>query len=221
MQKADEIKVFISNRASKCDECGEELGRKAWITLEKDKGALCLACADLDHLTFLPTGDAALTRRSRKHSTLSAVVLKFSRARRRYERQGLLVEEQALQQAEAECFADSEVRARRREREEERRAEQDDQYIQAFAKRVREIFPGCPAGREQEIAEHACRKYSGRVGRSAFAKNLDEAAVRLAVDAHIRHRETNYDELLGEGLYRGEARALVRATVDEIFEGWK
>ena len=221
MQKPDEIKVFISNRDSKCDECGEELGRKAWITLERDKGALCLACADLDHLTFLPTGDAALTRRSRKHSTLSAVVLKFSRARRRYERQGLLVEEQALAQAEVECFADSEVRARRREREEERRAEQDDKYIQAFAKRVREIFPHCPAGREQEIAEHACRKYSGRVGRSAFAKSLDAAAVRLAVVAHIRHRETNYDELLGEGLYRGEARAIVRATVDEIFEGWK
>ena len=221
MQKADEIKVFISNRDSKCDECGEELGRKAWITLERDKGALCLACADLDHLTFLPTGDAALTRRSRKHSTLSAVVLKFSRARRRYERQGLLVEEQALAQAEVECFADSEVRARRREREEERRAEQDDKYIQAFAKRVREIFPHCPAGREQEVAEHACRKYSGRVGRRAFAKSLDAAAVRLAVVAHIRHRETNYDELLGEGLYRGEARAIVRATVDEIFEGWK
>ena len=114
MTKSEEIKVFISNRDSKCDECGEELGRKAWITLERDKGALCLACADLDHLTFLPTGDAALTRRSRKHSTLSAVVLKFSRARRRYERQGLLVEEQALAQAEVECFADSEVRARRR-----------------------------------------------------------------------------------------------------------
>ena len=221
MQKADEIKVFISNRDSKCDECGEELGRKAWITLERDKGALCLACADLDHLTFLPTGDAALTRRSRKHSTLSAVVLKFSRARRRYERQGLLVEEQALAQAEVECFADSEVRARRREREEERRAEQDHKYIQAFAKRVREIFPHCPAGREQEVAEHACRKYSGRVGRTAFAKSLDAAAVRLAVVAHIRHRETNYDELLGEGLYRGEARAIVRNSVDEIFERWK
>lgn len=220
-QNADEIKVFISNRESKCDECGEKLGRQAWITLERDKGALCLACADLDDLTFLPTGDAALTRRSKKHSTLWAVVLKFSRARRRYERQGLLVEEQALQQAEAECLADSEVRARRREREEERRAEQDQQYIEAFRSRVREIFPHCPAGREQEIAEHACRKYSGRVGRSAAAKSLDAAAVRLAVIAHLRHRETNYDELLAEGLSRGQARAIVRDSVEEIFERWK
>jgi len=63
--KENEIKVFISHRDSTCDECGEELGRQAWITLEENKGALCLACADLDELVFLPTGDAALTRRSK------------------------------------------------------------------------------------------------------------------------------------------------------------
>jgi hypothetical protein len=219
--KSEEIKVFISNRDSKCDECGEELGRKAWITLERDKGALCLSCADLDHLIFLPAGDAAVTRRARKHSALSAVVLKFSRARRRYERQGLLVEDKALQQAEAECLADEESRARRREREMDRRAELDGQYVTAFAARIREIFPLCPTEREREIAEHACRKYSGRVGRSAAAKGLDEEAVRLAVAAHIRHRETNYDDLLGKGCYRGEARARVREDVDRICERWQ
>lgn len=64
-----ELKVFISTRESACNECGENLGSKAWITLTKDKGALCLACADLVHLVFLPSGDAALTRCVRKHST--------------------------------------------------------------------------------------------------------------------------------------------------------
>ena len=63
--------------------------------LAGEKGALCLPCADLDHLVFLPSGDAALTRRAGKHSTLAAVVLKWSRARKRYERQGFLVEETA------------------------------------------------------------------------------------------------------------------------------
>jgi hypothetical protein len=101
-RKTDEIKVFISNRDSTCGECGEDLGRKAWITLVRDKGALCLSCADLDHLIFLASGDAALTRRACKHSLLSAVVLKWSRARKRYERQGLLVEEAALELAEDE-----------------------------------------------------------------------------------------------------------------------
>jgi hypothetical protein len=113
----DDLKVFISTRESKCGECGENLGSKAWITLAGEKGALCLACADLDHLIFLPAGDMALTRRAKKHSTLSAVVLKWSRARKRYERQGLLVEEQALEKAEDECLTDSDVRERRRERE--------------------------------------------------------------------------------------------------------
>ena len=220
MDTIDPIKVFISNRESKCDDCGEDLGRQAWITLQRDKGALCLTCADLDHLTFLPTGDAALTRRARKHSALSAVVLKFSRARRRYERQGLLVEESALQQAETECLADSEIRSRRAERERIRREDLDQQYIQAFANRVKELFPHSPTGREQEIAEHACRKYSGRVGRSAAAKSFDEEAVRLAVLAHIRHRETDYDQLLGKGWPRHESRAHVRAHVDQISASW-
>jgi len=101
---AGDLKVFISTHESRCDECQEELGRHAWIFLAGDRGALCLACADLDHLAFLPSGDAALTRRARAHSTLSAVVLKWSRARKRYERQGLLVQEDALARAEQECL---------------------------------------------------------------------------------------------------------------------
>lgn len=65
-QRNEELKVFISTRESICDECGENLGSRAWITLAGEKGALCLTCADLDHLVFLPSGDAALTRRARK-----------------------------------------------------------------------------------------------------------------------------------------------------------
>jgi hypothetical protein len=53
MDTDNTIKVFISLRDSTCDDCKEELGRHAWITLEHDKGALCLTCADLDHLVFL------------------------------------------------------------------------------------------------------------------------------------------------------------------------
>lgn len=217
----NEIKVFISHRDSKCDECGEELGRQAWITLEENKGALCLACADLDELVFLPTGDAALTRRSKKYSTLSAVVLKFSRARGRYERQGLLVEESALAQAEAECLADSEVRERRNERARERRAELNEGYVMEFAKRIRALFPKCPEEREQIIAEHACLKYSGRVGRSVGAKSFAEEMVRLAVLAHLRHRETDYDSLLAKGSSRSKARAQVRDRVEALLEKWR
>jgi len=216
-----DLKVFITTGESTCGECGEELGRRAWITLVEDKGALCLSCADLDYLYFLPAGDAALTRRSRKYSKLSAVVLKWSRARKRYERQGLLVEKEALDRAEGESLADAEVRERRREREAARRAELDQQYVRQFAARIRELFPGCPPGVENEIAEHACQKYSGRVGRSAAAKALDERAVELAVTAHVRHVETEYDSLLSMGIERWEARNQVAGRVDRVLARWE
>lgn len=215
-----ELKVFIAARESKCGECGEDLGRHAWITLAGERGALCLACADLERLVFLPSGDAALTRRARKHSVLSAVVLKLSRARERYERQGLLVEEGALRSAEEACLADDEARRRRRLRQAERRAELDRDYVKGFAARVREIYPGCPKGTDRLVAEHACLKYSGRVGRSAPAKAFEREAVELAVAAHVRHVHTPYDALLCSGVERSEARALVAGEVGAILASW-
>ncbi len=220
MNQTDDLKVFISNRDSTCGECHEQLGRQAWVLLAGERGALCLTCADLDHLAFLPSGNAALTRRAKKHSQLHAVVLKWSRARKRYERQGLLVEEEGLAKAEAECLADDEVRRRRRERNALQRAELDEQYATRFAKRIREVFPSCP-NRERAIAEFACRKYSGRVGRSAAAKQLDEDAVRLAVIAHVRHEETDYDALLGRGVDRYDARRRVQARIEQVLSDWE
>ncbi|MFP4035843.1 MAG: hypothetical protein ACLFT5_10100, partial [Desulfovermiculus sp.] len=96
-------------------------------------------CADMDHLVFLPSGDAALTRRARKYSSLPAIVLKWSRARKRYERQGIVVEEEALAKAEEECFQDADLRQRRRERDALRRAELDQQFVQRFAESIRHL----------------------------------------------------------------------------------
>ncbi|MGH8702172.1 MAG: DUF2293 domain-containing protein [Burkholderiales bacterium] len=221
MNEKEDLKVFIATAESACDECGEKLGSRAWITLAGERGALCLSCGDLDHLVFLQGGDAALTRRARKHSTLTAVVLKWSRVRKRYERQGVLVEEAGLARAEAECLADGEARARRRGREAERRAELDREYVARFARRMRELFPSCPAGTEHAVAEHACLRYSGRVGRSAAAKALDEEAVRLAVVARVRHAKTAYDELLAGGRDRHEARRQVAHQIDAVLDSWQ
>jgi hypothetical protein len=79
MTEKSELKVFVSTRESICDECGEKLGRGAWITLVGDNGARCLACAEIEDLVFLATGNAALTQRARKGSKLSAIVLKWSK----------------------------------------------------------------------------------------------------------------------------------------------
>jgi len=97
----------------------------------------------------------------------------------------------------------------------------DEKYIKSFAHRIRDMYPGAPTGRETAIAVHACRKYSGRVGRSASAKALDTEAVKLAVIAHIRHVETDYDVLLTKGYERYEAREKVRPQVEEMFDQWQ
>jgi hypothetical protein len=219
--KNDELRVFISTRESTCGECKENLGTKAWIFLNRDKGAVCLSCADLDHLEFLPSGDRALTVRAKKYSTLSAVVLEWSRARKRYERQGSLVEKEALIKAEEECLEDADLRERRRIRGEEKRKCADQEYTRRFAVRICEICPSLPKTRAEEIAEHTCLKHSGRVGRSAAAKELDEGAINLAVRAYVRHAMTEYDELLSKGYERNDARALVEEEVSKIIDRWK
>jgi hypothetical protein len=181
--KRDDIVVFEILRDSACAECGEELGKGRWLRLEHGR-PLCLSCADLAHLTFLPAGDTALTRRASRYSALRAVLVRFSRARGRYERQGILVEEEALARAEHECLADANARARSRERRAERDALVDARYQSEFARHIRDRYPGCPEPESIAIAEHACRKYSGRVGRSADAKRFDSETIALAVHAH-------------------------------------
>jgi hypothetical protein len=218
-ERPAEIVVFSVLNAAKCSSCGVDIEKGMLLRLENQR-PLCLACADLDHLVFLPAGDTALSRRSRKQSALSAVVVRFSRTRKRYERQGLLVELPALERAEQECLDDEEQRARARERAELARQHADAQYVRAFAEQVRADYPGCPAEEAEVIAAHACQKYSGRVGRSAAARQFDPEAVRLAVTAHVRHRHSQYDRLLGLGWERAEARRAVGDVVQGVLERW-
>ncbi len=169
----------------------------------------------------MPRGGPALTRRAAKYSPLRAVVAQWSRPRNRYERQGILVTAGAIQQAEDECLADEELRARRRERESVQREAEDRAYIAAVAQKLKELFPGCPPAEADAIALHACQKHSGRVGRSAAAKEFDPAALRLAVIAHVRHNHTRYDRLLAKLDDRALAREEVRAEVERLMSKWE
>jgi len=191
------------------------------LLIMDEAGPLCLACAELDHLVFLPAGDAALTRRAKKASGLSAVVVRWSRSRKRYERQGVLVEEAALEQAEQQCLADEDARMRRRERDRERRAAEDVELAASMAEEIRRLFPRCPARRAEAIARHASLRGSGRVGRSAAGRGLDEEAITLAVVASVRHEDTGYDSLLMSGVSREDARDRTRLAVDRVLAAWR
>jgi hypothetical protein len=72
------------------------------LLIMESPGPACLRCAGLDDLEFLSAGDALLTRRVKAKSARHAVVVRFSKTRRRYERQGLLVESHALAEGQRE-----------------------------------------------------------------------------------------------------------------------
>ncbi len=216
-RRPQRIVVISPHNAWTCASCG---GTGDFLRMDK-AGALCLDCADLGHLEFLPSGDAALTRRATKASGLSAVVVRWSTRRNRYERQGILAEPAAIEQAEQECLSDADVRARRRERDHSRRAVEDVRFQSEFAAAIREQFPGCPVDRAEAIALHAAARGSGRVGRTAAGRALDADAVRLAVVASVRHVDTDYDTLLMSGVDRESARTQVEQRVDDVVNAWR
>jgi hypothetical protein len=212
--------VFILRRETQCNRCHSELCRGDFICLAGGE-AMCLKCAGLEHLEYLPSGDTAVTRRATKYSSLHVVVMKKSAARKRSERQGILVEAEAIRRAEVESASDAEKRTEQQEKAAKRRQKEDQAYIATFAKAIAQQFPGCPKDDAQAIAFHACQKYSGRVGRSAAAKQLDPAAIRLAVIAYIRHKYTKYDKLLARYDDRQLARSEVQPKIENVLCKWE
>jgi hypothetical protein len=97
--KAPQVVVFSIIRDTECSECGTELWKDDLLFLD-GKQPLCMVCAGMSNLEFLGAGDAAMTRRSTKYSSRSAVVVRFIKSRGRYERQGILVEPEAIEKAD-------------------------------------------------------------------------------------------------------------------------
>ena len=218
--RSKDLVIFEILRDSKCAGCGKVICKGEFLFLDGEQ-ALCLSCADFDHLEYLPRGDAALTRRAKKYSGLSPVVVRFSRSRGRYERQGILVEVSALERAGKECQADAQQRAARCGQDEVRRREQDRNLIARMAQAILEQFPGCPPEEARAIAAHTAARGSGRVGRTSAGRALEREALSAAVVAAVRHNHTRYDRLLMRGWSRVEARDAVRDVIDRIVESWR
>jgi hypothetical protein len=219
-QEKTEIVVFQVVRDTKCAECGTEIDKDDFLWMDAQQ-PLCMACAGLGDLEFLPSGDTALTRRAGKYSARRAVVVRFSRSRGRYERQGVLVETAALEKAEQECAGDASERASDRARNAARRAEDDRALVKRMTEEMRALFPRCPPDEVAAIARHTAQRGSGRVGRTAAGRKLDPQALTAAVVAAVRHRHTNYDELLLSGFDREGARQRVARRVDETLDSWR
>ena len=220
LSRAAQPVVFQIVRDSRCSECDAEIERDSFLLMETEQ-PLCLPCAHLDDLEYLPSGDAALTRRAAKYSGRTAVVVRFSRSRGRYERQGILVERAGLEKAEQECTADADERAAARARGATQRRELDRELVARMTKQIATLFPGCPPRDAAAIAQHTAVRGSGRVGRTAAGRNLEERALAAAVAAAVRHKHTEYDALLAAGLDRPLARQQVADQVQAILAAWR
>ncbi len=212
--------VFEILRDSACSECGAELARGSFLVMEAEQ-PLCLPCVRLDDLEYLPAGDAALTRRSSRYSERTAVVVRFSRSRGRYERQGILVEQSALEKAEQECSEDAGERAKARAVGAARRRKQDCELIARMTVQIGKLFPRCPPREAAAIAAHTATRNSGRVGRTAAGRNLDEGALTAAVAAAVRHQHTEYDAMLAAGVDRFLARQQIVDRMQAILAAWR
>ena len=200
-----------------CSTCGSE--DAGWLIME-DPGPVCMTCADMDHLVFLPSGDAALTRRAKKNSRLSAVVVRFSRTRKRYERQGLLVEEERSNAPSRSAW-----RTRSRGRAGATVTQHDAPApASSFRRGSRSRSASCSRAarasgprRSPDTRERG----SGRMGRTAAGRALGREALELAVLASVRHQDTEYDQLLMSGVDRATARDRVRDQVNAVLDQWR
>lgn len=84
---------------------------------------------------------------------------------------------------------------------------------------LRSQFPLMPDESMKMILDHAFLKGSGRVGRSS---NLtDQRKAILAVEAHIRHVLTPYEDLLRAGVNWQTARISVWGMIQSIRKTWE
>ena len=92
--------VWISHRGGdKCAVCGEEIYKGNLVQANRQQGLRCASCAGYADLCFLPAGDPKLTRLATSLSTRVVTVVRWSSARKRHERQGVLVDEAAYDAA--------------------------------------------------------------------------------------------------------------------------
>jgi hypothetical protein len=114
-----------------------------------------------------------------------------------------------------------ELQARRQEKDAERRERLDLNHGAEFAQQILGRYPSCPQEIATAIAEHACLKHSERFGQTAAAKVFAPETMDLAVIAHIRHTDTQYDTLLMRGWKRGEAREAIAPMVQATLVAWR
>lgn len=96
--------AYLLSKSSRCYRCDKKLEKgnvAQLINASEDREVLCAQCAEIDNLEILPKGNAKLTRLASKYSKTKYSLLQWSELWKTYERQGVLLEPEAIKQARA------------------------------------------------------------------------------------------------------------------------
>src|SRR5437879_2554003 len=99
--------------------------------------------------------------------------------------------------------------------------QEDLELVKRMTERLSLLFPRCPPQEAHAIAQHTAVRGSGRVGRTAAGRDLEEGALTAAIAAAIRHTHTDYDGWLAGGMDRAAAREKVADQVRTILASWR
>lgn len=213
--------ALLATVIDRCSNCDALIHQGGLAQVVSPTALACERCAGLAGLEVLPSGDVAMTRRTQRLSSRVAALIEWSPKAKRWERRGTLAEPAAIIEARRLCASDADARERARIAAVGRREIEQRDYLRSFRAAILRLFPGCPRAEAAEIAVHACEKHSGRVGRTAAAKALDDEMVRLAVVAHVRHLHTTYDQTIARTRDKRGSRAVIRADVQAVLTAWQ
>ncbi|KAK2877098.1 hypothetical protein FQN49_001421 [Arthroderma sp. PD_2] len=162
---------------------------------------------------FVPKGDVYITRkcRSQTHDLGSTVYTVYSSTT--YEQTGLYVPIDVRAAVELESHDTSDARK-------QAVAQKDARDRRKARELLLREFPNMPKSDLDAVLNHAFLKGSRRVGRSGKVAS-EEDKVRLAVEAHIRHVHTEYDDMIKRGTTRERARENIWGEIVTVRDSWK
>ncbi|KAK5627059.1 hypothetical protein RRF57_002774 [Xylaria bambusicola] len=160
--------------------------------------------------SFVRKGNTYLTRNCRRQTQESHQIV-YAVVNEEKKQVGIRVPTpiyQVVLKSEHATRLDREAKVRKR----------DESIEERFREAILENFPRIPHVELLVILRHATAKRSGRVGRAGKLEDTDKAI--LAVQAHIRHNKTDYEDLLKSGTSRESARAKTSQKMSDVSKAW-
>lgn len=97
--------------------------------------------------------------------------------------------------------------------------QQCETHSSAFKAMLKDRYPSLPPECEDEIVSWACKVGSDTVGRPGAGVEL-RVAVERATTSYVRHRRTDYDDLLAAGCSREDARKHTKRQLVSVLKAW-